>query len=162
MARSPYCTHMHVVSSHPRAVQRVQYGMTVLVVLAAYFTPLAYAQTSSDEVRYAQNASVAAGPVTPAARPAMQEVHVANNGLMLVRGAHVVAVSGTMMSIVLEWGSAHLTWTVRATSDTKYFGPTGIRGSADDVQAGDIVSVTGMLSASDPNPSIVAEFVRRQ
>ena len=154
---------MNIVRSHP-TIRTFTHALVVLGFLSAYIVPFAYAQPIGGDVQYAPDAFAGSHAVAtaPPAPPAIQEVHIANNGLMLVRGARVVAISGNTMTITLIWGSMQFTWAVNGDGATRYFGPGGAKESVSDIQAGDVVSVTGMLSASDSNPTIEAEFVRRQ
>lgn len=108
--------------------------------------------------------SLAAGKVIPEERPAgkppIREVHIANTGLMLLRGATVLSNTGSEIRVGMEWGSADFAWTLKVDSNTKYLTAKGVPQTSKDVVVGDFVTVTGMLITSGAEPRIDAEYVR--
>src|ERR1700721_1056186 len=76
---------------------------------------------------------------------ALPEMHIANNGLVLLRGAQVTSVSGDTIQVEMIWNSVQFTWTVQTDSNTQFFAPTGERETSSSVQTGSVITVTGML-----------------
>jgi hypothetical protein len=110
----------------------------------------------------------------PAAAPALaagaqtQELHIANNGLILLRGAHIVSVSGTTLTVSMEWGSAKYSWVVRTNASssgyhnygTRFLDHNGNPITLSQVESGGYVTVTGMLDSSANTPTLDADSVR--
>lgn len=99
----------------------------------------------------------AADASAPAAKP---EVHIANNGLILLRGARVVSISGTTLRVELAWDSGSFDWTVQTGYATVFFDSAGARQSLSDIQIGSTISVTGHLSQGGAEPILSATYVR--
>lgn len=144
---------------------------TAALFLAGLFLYTANAQ--SLPLKY--NASVAGGAssgtvyLSASGQPAvatstkkapMLEVHIANNGLMLLRGATVISNSRGTIRVGMVWGSADFTWTVKTDFGTKYLTSKGEKETLEDIEVGDIVTITGMLTESGAEPTINAEHVR--
>lgn len=108
--------------------------------------------------------SLAAGKVVPEVVPVkeapIREVHIANTGLMLLRGATVISNSNGVIRVGMEWGSADFTWTLNTDSSTKYLTARGQKQAVEDIAVGDFVTVTGMLAKSGAEPKIDADYVR--
>ena len=96
------------------------------------------------------------------------EMHIANNGLVLLRSAKVVSVQGDTITVSTAWGSADFTWTVRTDTshfETRSFGTRfidrdGKKGSLGGVKVGSVVTITGALDPSAGEPTIDADSVR--
>ena len=96
------------------------------------------------------------------------EMHIANNGLVLLRSAKVVSVSGTTMVVNTAWGSADFKWTVRTNSShfearnfgTRMLDRDGKKGSLGSVQPGMLVTITGVLDSTAEEPTVDADSVR--
>ncbi len=120
----------------------------------------AAARTAAGKVYLSPQAAASAAAASASTAPAMLEAHIANNGLVLLRGARVVSISGTVINVEMAWGPAQFAWTVQTTSNTKFFAPTGEKETLADIQPGTVVTVTGMLAGSRGEPTISAQFVR--
>lgn len=90
----------------------------------------------------------------------MLEIHIANNGLTLLRGAKVVSLSSDTLSVITAWDSANFTWEIRTDYFTKIFTSKGAKETLADVQVGDIITVSGQLIKGGAEPIIDAQFVR--
>lgn len=90
----------------------------------------------------------------------MLEIHIANNGLVLLRGARVISISGSSIRVDMKWGSADFTWVIQTNSNTKFITSTGEKETLAKISVGDIVTVTGMLIGGGTESTIDAEFVR--
>jgi hypothetical protein len=96
------------------------------------------------------------------------EMHIANNGLVLLRSARVVAVHGTTIAVSTAWGSTDFRWIVLTDASsyethnfgTRFLNRDGQEISPQDVHAGDYVTITGMLDASAQEPTLNADSVR--
>lgn len=89
------------------------------------------------------------------------EVHIANNGFVLVRNATIASISGTVLTAEITWGSSTLTWAVRTDKRTEFVRSDGEIGDLSDLEEGDTVSITGELDPSVSSPTIIAETVRK-
>lgn len=98
---------------------------------------------------------------TPVQNPVV-EVHVAGNGLTLVRGARVISVNGSNLTASTDLENAHMVWSIHERPDAKMFDTSGALLEASAIHVGDIITVTGMLSGSLAVPHIEAEYVRLQ
>jgi len=107
-------------------------------------------------------AEIAAAEASPAKKTPILEVHIANTGLMLLRGARVVSISGTVIRVGMTWDSADFVWMLETNYNTKFTTSKGEKGALKDIEVGDIVTVTGQLTGGDAEPTIDTEFVREQ
>ena len=100
-------------------------------------------------------------PPTPATKSAhMLGINIANNGLVLLRGARITSISGETIYVEIKWNSTNLAWVVKTNLNTKFWTSAGEKQSLADMRGGDIVSVTGQLTENGTEPTIYAEFVR--
>lgn len=107
-----------------------------------------------------QESSVHSGDVSTAMDTPVQEVHIANNGLMLLRGARVVSKYGSTVRVAMKWGTAEFTWSIWTDSSTNVFAADGQKETLKEVQTGDIVTITGQLLAGGTEPKVLAQFIR--
>src|SRR3989344_9568304 len=140
-----------------------------LGVLVAYGMPqqkashagtVGIAQQIEKGVVYPSTSSKAPALIPAPVRAPMKELHIANNGLVLLRGARVLDISGDSMRVAIPWSSGMLSWTVNIEGRTQFLTADGEKGARADIQTGDTVTVSGMLDAGGTNPSIVAQYVR--
>ncbi len=97
---------------------------------------------------------------TGAASPS-SEVHIANNGFVLVRNATIASISGTIITADIAWGSSTLTWAVRTDNGTGFVRSDGEKGALSELKEGDTISITGDLDSTVSEPTILAETVRK-
>jgi hypothetical protein len=95
-----------------------------------------------------------------AATTPSSEVHIANNGLVLLRGAQVRSIIGNVMRVELVWQSGSIAWTVSTAYSTQFYSATGEKQTLADIQVGDVISVTGALSGSGGLNAVAATYVR--
>ena len=96
------------------------------------------------------------------------EMHIANNGLVLLRSAKVVSVQGNIIVVSTAWGSADFTCTIRTdlshfesrSFGTRFIDRDGKKGSLGGVKVGSVVTITGALDPSAGEPTIDADSVR--
>lgn len=96
------------------------------------------------------------------------EMHIANNGLVLLRSARVVSLQGNTITVSTAWGSADFKWTVRTdlshfetrTFGTRFIDRDGKKGSISGVKIGSVVTITGALDPVAGEPTIDADSVR--
>ena len=91
----------------------------------------------------------------------MQEVHIANNGLILLRGARVVAVSDSVLHVAMSWSGSDYIWIVNTDSGTKFYSSAGTSARREDMRVGDVLSVSGMLLGNGQGTGLHAEYVRK-
>ena len=129
----------------------------------AFASPLSYSGrqgwSSSDPGKTYLSAAEAAA-ATSEEEPPMLEVHIANNGLVLLRGAHVISRSGSLIRVKMAWGSSDFVWAIQTGPGTKFFTAEGEKGALMDISIGDSITATGKIVRSGNEPMIDAEFVR--
>lgn len=135
------------------------------VLLYQVATPLAHAiglettKSPSSETVYLSGAAATAAS-TPGETPIL-EVHIANNGLTLLRGARVLSISGSNIRVGMTWGSSNFSWMVQADHATKFLNAKGEKETAANIHIGDIVTVTGTIVRSGAEPTVNADVVRK-
>lgn len=95
-------------------------------------------------------------------------MHIANNGLVLLRSARVVSVDGTTIVVSTAWGSADFAWTVHTNASsygthdfgTRFLTYDGKKSSLADMQIGNLVTITGTLDTKAVEPTLDADTVR--
>jgi Arc/MetJ family transcription regulator len=107
---------------------------------------------------------VHAQPVMPAAtassrRLPMLEMHVANNGLVLLRGATVIRSDANRLAVTIRWAESDFTWVVLTDSSTRFIGSDGAHEQSSDVSVGDTLTVSGMMIGG-PTPAMQAQYIR--
>ncbi|OGG54136.1 hypothetical protein A3C20_02385 [Candidatus Kaiserbacteria bacterium RIFCSPHIGHO2_02_FULL_55_25] len=115
-------------------------------------------QSSSGTVYLTPRDSAAA--IASAKGQPLSEMNIANNGLVLLRGARVTDISGTTLTVTMAWGGTDFIWKVHTLYNTKYFTAQGEKGSLADIRTGDVITVSGALSENGAQPAVEAVFVR--
>lgn len=116
-----------------------------------------YLSASGQEAAEAAAVEVISTKKTP-----MREVHIANTGFMLLRGATVISNSGNTVRVSMAWGPSNFTWTLETNNNTRILNSKGEKGILKDIEVGDFVTVTGILTKSGVEPTIDTEFLREQ
>lgn len=88
------------------------------------------------------------------------EVSINNTGGVLVRGAEVTAVSGSVITARTEWGASALTWTVDTNGDTDFVSRGNQNLDIDDIDVGDTVSFSGTLDIDGSAFNVDADVVK--
>ncbi len=88
------------------------------------------------------------------------EVHISDNGNVLMRGAKVTKINGSTITAANTWGSATLSWTVNTNSNTSFIRRFGGTSSLSEISVGDIVSVQGTLVTTTSELTIQAKTVK--
>ena len=119
----------------------------------------------NDVIRDNPNVEMIAGVSRPIKEPT-SEVHIANNGLMLLRGTRVISVDNSsnfnsIIRVIISWGSIDSIWEVNTNLSTELIKSDGKTGTMSDIEVGDIVTVTGNLVRNGPEPIISAVFIRK-
>lgn len=107
-----------------------------------------------------QNVPIATASTT-VAHTQMIEMHIANDGLVLLRGAQVVSVSGNSVHVALLWGTSNFAWDLEITSNTKFLGSSGEKESLSQLAVGDTVTATGMLVESGAESVVDTQYIRK-
>ena len=137
--------------------------------LAAFFFSLP-AQSAAAEGRpaFASASMPAAAAAATGSSLWPLEIHIANNGLILLRSARVVSISGSTLTVSTAWGSSDFTWTVQTNATrfetrdfgTRFLNRDGKKSSLANIQEGDLVTITGALDPAAQEPVIKADSVR--
>jgi len=88
------------------------------------------------------------------------EVQIGNKGNVLVRGAKVTGVSGSVISAVTAWGSTNLAWSVKVASSTKFVRSEDKTIALSNIVVGDTVSFNGTLDTSVSGLSVNASLIK--
>ena len=115
---------------------------------------------SSGKVYLGAEAAAAASSVPEAKHAPILEMHIANNGLVLLEGARVISLSGARIRVEMKWSSGTFAWVAQTNSKTKFFASNGERSALSDIRVGDTLTVTGMLTDGSPERTLNATFVR--
>jgi hypothetical protein len=105
---------------------------------------------------------------TPPSGKELLEVHIANDGTILLRGAKVISVSETGLVVGMAWDKTEFTWKVSTNArqyDRRHFGTDlfnskGARIPLTDIQVGDVILVSGILDTNAAEFSIKADTIR--
>lgn len=128
------------------------------------YSPLAQALSNSSGPVTSANSvylSAAAASSTSPQKDPVREVHIANTGLTLLRGARVLSISGSTVHVGMTWGVSEFTWAVETNYGTKFFSMQGEKDSLANIHVGDIVTVTGKISQGGVKPFVSADIVRK-
>ena len=92
-------------------------------------------------------AILCAGTVVYAESAPNLEVHIANNGFVLIRNATITSISGTTIEAEITWGSSTLTWEVQTDGKTDFVRSDGEKGTLTGLTEGNIITITGELDS---------------
>ena len=148
----------------------ILYSPVIVALGAAFFSFSLIIFLFSFPPQKAEAQGVVAAANTAAASTHLRplEMHIANNGLILLRSAKVVEVSGTTITVSTAWGSADFKWVVRTnatrfetrTFGTRFLDREGKQSYLAGVQPGALVTITGTLDSTAQEPSIDADSFR--
>lgn len=88
------------------------------------------------------------------------EVHINDNGKVLVRGAKVTSVSGTTINAVTSWGNSQITWAVNTGSATELNRRFGGKLNLSEISVGDYLSFTGDIVTTTGGFTVNAKVVK--
>ncbi len=112
---------------------------------------------------YAHAQTVAPKPHTPVlTKTPILEIHIADNGLVLLRGVRVTSVTPDTLSVTSAWDWTYFTWKIQTKLFTQFLASSGDKITSGDIHAGDVITITGMLVAGGTGPAVDATFVRKQ
>lgn len=129
-------------------------------------------QVGSRTVSYQSNAEASSGvprdisleaATPPNARIPIYEVHIANNGSILLKDARVISILGDDIRVGMDLDFASLGWRIQISPSvigTKFIKPNNEKGEFSDIEVGDLITITGRILESGAEPVIDAQFVR--
>jgi len=88
------------------------------------------------------------------------ELHINNNGKVLIRGIKVTGVSGNVVSGTIAWGSYSLPISVNGASVTRVARRFGGTAAVSEISAGDFISVEGSLDQTQSALTVNATFIK--
>jgi hypothetical protein len=88
------------------------------------------------------------------------ELHINNNGKVLIRGIKVSGVSGNIVSGTIAWGSYSLPISINGASVTKVARRFGGTAEVSEISAGDFISVEGSLDQTQSALTVNATFIK--
>ena len=83
------------------------------------------------------------------------EVHLTDNGKVIVRGAKITAINGTSLTATTTWGSVVMSWTVNTDNSTNFVRRFGGSSGVSEMAVGDIISFKGNLVSGTASPVTV-------
>lgn len=89
-----------------------------------------------------------------------KEVHIADDGTVLVRGATVSSISGGTIVANLNWGSTGMSWTLKSSSSTEFIRSNGGTTTLADLAVGHLISFAGTLDTSSSAFTVNAQVVK--
>lgn len=96
----------------------------------------------------------------PAAVGSTLESHMNNDGSVLLRGAKITAISGSVLTVAQTWGSLVSTWVVNIDTSTELIRRYGGASAISEFTVGDYIAVKGMLDTTKSTPTITAKIIR--
>jgi hypothetical protein len=108
----------------------------MLVVSPAYATNDEHGDNRSDRAKEVHNVG------------STLEVHISDNGKVLVRGAKVTAINGTTINADTLFGDSNISWVVDASATPKVIRRYGGNSSVSEIAIGDFISFNGTLNAT--------------
>ena len=88
------------------------------------------------------------------------EVHIADDGKVVVRGAKVTAISGNTISASTVWGLTTLSWTITSDAFTHFLRHSGGQSALSEISVGDFVSFQGQMITTGANLSVTATVIK--
>lgn len=88
------------------------------------------------------------------------EVRMANDNSVVVRGAKVTSISGSVINVQTAFGSSVLSWNVRVGADTKIITLPGGPIALAAISVGDYVSFSGLLDTSVSGLTVNAKVLK--
>lgn len=115
---------------------------------------------SAEEVPVATPVAMSIAAAGPAAVGSTLEAHINNDGSVLIRGAKIIAISGTSLTVTQTWGTYVATWTVNTDPSTEIIRRYGGASSFAEFTVGDYIAARGMLDTSKTQSTITAKVIR--
>ncbi len=88
------------------------------------------------------------------------EVHISDNGAVLVRGAKVTSVTSSSLAATTAWGPVSLNWTVIVDANTRFGKKDRGVSSLAGISVGDVVSFSGSLDSSASSLTVRADAIK--
>ena len=98
--------------------------------------------------------------VSAVAETPMREVHIANNGLVLLRDAYVVSISRYDIVVRMQWDETEFDWNVSTLNEPHVLTRKGEISEQKIIHVGSRVTVTGKLNTRLQGTGIDAEYIR--
>ncbi|HBD25091.1 MAG TPA: hypothetical protein DEV73_03550 [Candidatus Zambryskibacteria bacterium] len=139
------------------------FGVSFVVFIFGLIFFVAVYFMSSTEIVTAQEPESVSSVST-----SIMEVHIANNGMVLLRGAKVESVSGTSIMVSTSWDNTKLQWTINTNGSdygerhfgTNFFDSKGNKIDVKDLHKGNIISVSGVFNTNEVGLTVKADTVR--
>ncbi len=90
------------------------------------------------------------------------EVHIANNGIILLRYARVISITGNDIRVAMSLDTVDFTWLIQTSAyrGTTFLKSRNEKAELADIQVDDLITVNGKLVSSGAEPIIDAQIVR--
>lgn len=97
---------------------------------------------------------------SPAAVGSTLEMHINNDGSVLVRGAKITSINGTTVHATQTWGSYSVNWVVQTSPSTQLLRRYGGASSLSEFVVGDYISFSGTIDPSQSQGTVIAKVVK--
>jgi hypothetical protein len=134
-----------------------QVGVLALISGIAFFSA---SFASAEEVAQPVPVAITLAAAGPAAVGSTLEAHIGSDGSVLIRGAKVTAISGSVLTVTQTWGSYISTWTVNVDPSTELIRRYGGASSLSEFSIGDFIAVKGALDTTKVSSTITAKVIR--
>jgi hypothetical protein len=130
---------------------------TLLAISGIAFSGASLAAAQTDATQNIVNTPSASGP---AAVGSTLEMHINNNGSVLVRGAKITSISGSTINATEAWGSFSVNWVINTTSSTKLQLRYGAAATFSEFSVGDYISFSGSMNTTQSTATVNANVVK--
>ena len=104
-------------------------------------------------------ASAVIGQISTTEDDNPKAMNVANNGLILLRGARIISVESDAIVAEVKWGSQNFIWNIKTERNTKFI-QNGEKTTIEELRIGDVGTITGDLDTDEREPTVIADYVR--
>ncbi|MEN9614313.1 MAG: hypothetical protein RLZZ347_620 [Candidatus Parcubacteria bacterium] len=99
-------------------------------------------------------------PIDPKSVGSTLEVHITDDGKIVLHGAQIIQSAGTTFYARSNWGGSYMRWVIRTDENTKVTRRFGTETTIAEIKPGDIVSAEGDFMATSDSISVVAKKVK--
>lgn len=154
--------------------------LTIILIVPIFFLGLflyrtqishpAQAQLVSHSLNEAKTKNISLGESLPVkikpeeflpVKTPIIEIHIANNGALLLRGAEVISISKTIIRVATTWDSTELIWEIQTNPFTKFLTSKNEKLDLTNIEIGNTLTITGKLIKSGLEPTINAQIIRK-
>ncbi len=88
------------------------------------------------------------------------EMHIANNGLIFLKGARIQSISSNLLTVDMTWDATQFHWNVLVTPSTVFMKQDGEIMSLENLREGDTIMINGSIAGGISSWTIDAQTIR--